>query len=45
MQVRIERQLKPHQNRVGLALVWENGSNRIPEMIAKGEASVHPVEF
>ena len=28
-----------------MLLVWENGSNRIPEMIAKGEASVHPVEF
>ena len=28
-----------------MLLVWENGSNRIPEMIAKGEANVHPVEF
>ena len=28
-----------------MLLVWENGSNRIPEMIAKGEASVHPVDF
>ncbi len=28
-----------------MLLVWENGSNRIPEMIANGEASVHPVEF
>lgn len=28
-----------------MLLVWENGSPRIPEMIAKGEASVHPVEF
>ena len=28
-----------------MLLVWENGSNRIPEMIAKGEVNVHPVEF
>ena len=28
-----------------MLLVWENGSPRIPEMIAKGEASIHPVEF
>ena len=28
-----------------MLLVWENGSPRIPEMIAKGEASVHPVDF
>ncbi|HEY5664340.1 MAG TPA: hypothetical protein VIS05_09925 [Ilumatobacter sp.] len=28
-----------------MLLVWENGSNRIPEMIARGEASVHPVDF
>jgi hypothetical protein len=28
-----------------MLLVWENGSTRIPEMIAKGEASVHAVDF
>ncbi|MEM7341038.1 MAG: hydroxyquinol 1,2-dioxygenase [Actinomycetota bacterium] len=28
-----------------MLLVWENGSERIPDMIAKGEAPVHPVEF
>lgn len=28
-----------------MLLVWENASNRIPELIAKGEAPVHPVEF
>ena len=28
-----------------MLLVWENASNRIPEMIARGEASVRPVEF
>jgi hypothetical protein len=28
-----------------MLLVWENASNRIPEMIASGEASVRPVEF
>jgi hypothetical protein len=28
-----------------MLLVWENGSPRVPEMIAKGEAPVHPVEF
>jgi hypothetical protein len=28
-----------------MLLVWENGSNRVPEMIAKGEANVHPVDF
>ena len=28
-----------------MLLVWENASPRIPEMIAKGEAAVHPVEF
>ncbi len=28
-----------------MLLVWENGSGRIPEMIAKGEAPIHPVEF
>ena len=28
-----------------MLLVWENGSPRIPEMIARGEASVHPVDF
>jgi hypothetical protein len=28
-----------------MLLVWENASPRIPEMIAKGEAPVHPVEF
>ena len=28
-----------------MLLVWENGSPRIPEMIAKGEAPVHPVDF
>ncbi|MEM9514064.1 MAG: hydroxyquinol 1,2-dioxygenase [Actinomycetota bacterium] len=28
-----------------MLLVWENASERIPEMIAKGEAPVHPVEF
>ncbi len=28
-----------------MLLVWENGSERIPEMIAAGEASVHPVDF
>jgi hypothetical protein len=28
-----------------MLLVWENGSHRIPEMIATGQAPVHPVEF
>jgi hypothetical protein len=28
-----------------MLLVWENGSPRIPAMIAAGEAPVHPVEF
>lgn len=28
-----------------MLLVWENGSNKIPEMIANGEASVRPVDF
>jgi hypothetical protein len=28
-----------------MLLVWENASNRIPEMIARGEVSVRPVEF
>jgi hypothetical protein len=28
-----------------MLLVWENGSPRVPEMIAKGEAPIHPVEF
>ncbi len=28
-----------------MLLVWENGSPRIPEMIANGEAPVHPVAF
>jgi hypothetical protein len=28
-----------------MLLVWENGSPRVPEMIANGEASVHPVDF
>ncbi len=28
-----------------MLLVWENGSERIPDMIAKGEAPVHPVDF
>lgn len=28
-----------------MLLVWENASNRIPEMIASGEISVRPVEF
>ncbi len=28
-----------------MLLVWENGSERIPEMIANGDAPVHPVEF
>jgi hypothetical protein len=28
-----------------MLLVWENASPRIPEMISKGEAPVHPVEF
>jgi len=28
-----------------MLLVWENNSHRIPEMIANGEASVHPVDF
>jgi Hydroquinone 1,2-dioxygenase large subunit N-terminal len=28
-----------------MLLVWENGSTRIPEMIATGQAPVHPVEF
>lgn len=28
-----------------MLLVWENGSERIPAMIASGEAPVHPVDF
>ncbi len=28
-----------------MLLVWENASNRIPEMIARGEVGVRPVEF
>ena len=28
-----------------MLLVWENGSPLIPELIAKGEAPVHPVDF
>lgn len=28
-----------------MLLVWENGSPRIPEMIATGEAPVHPADF
>ncbi len=28
-----------------MLLVWENGSNRVPELIAAGKASVNPVDF
>lgn len=28
-----------------MLLVWENGSERLPELIASGKAPVHPVEF
>ncbi|MCZ6657603.1 MAG: hydroxyquinol 1,2-dioxygenase, partial [Gammaproteobacteria bacterium] len=28
-----------------MLLVWENASERIPELIQKGEAPVNPVEF
>jgi hypothetical protein len=28
-----------------MLLVWENASNKIPEMIQKGEAPVVPVQF
>ncbi|HWL43981.1 MAG TPA: hypothetical protein VNQ73_13655 [Ilumatobacter sp.] len=28
-----------------MLLVWENGSSKIPELIASGQAPVHPVEF
>lgn len=28
-----------------MLLVWENGSAKIPELIATGQAPVHPVEF
>jgi hypothetical protein len=34
-----------YSSKRSMLLVWENGSPRVPEMIAKGEAPVHPVEF